>query len=80
MTDTNQQWAVWIVNLLEHDPGQVLHALRDLMEQTPVDQRLDLMRAIDAEVVRRQPRDIPSAPDIEISTEIPEGGRHAPQA
>ena len=66
----HDQWAVWIVNLLEHDPGQVIHALADLMEQTPVDERLDLMRAIDAEVVRRQPLH-PPTPPIEISTETP---------
>jgi len=70
----HQQWAVWIVNLLEHDPGQVIHALADLMEQTPVDERLNLMRAIDAEVLRRHPE----TATIAISTEIPEGGRHDP--
>ena len=70
----HQQWAVWIVNLLEYDPGQVIHALAELMEQTPVDERLDLMRTIDAEVLRRHPE----TATIAISTEIPEGGHHDP--
>jgi hypothetical protein len=52
VTDWQPQ-AVWIVNLLEHDPAQVIHALAEMMQDTPVDQRLDLMRAIDNEVVRR---------------------------
>jgi len=48
-------WKVaWIVNLLEDDPGQVIHALTEMLADTPVEQRLDLMRAIDNEVARRQ--------------------------
>jgi len=45
--------AVWIVNLLETDPGQVLQALAVMMRDTPIDQRLPLMEAIEAETVRR---------------------------
>jgi len=45
--------AVWVVNLLEQDPGQVIRCLREIMEHTPVDERLDLMRQIEAETVRR---------------------------
>jgi len=44
---------VWIVNLLEHDPGQVIHALVDVLDQIPEDQRLYFMRKLDREVVRR---------------------------
>jgi len=54
MTDFTPM-AVWIVNLLEEDPGQVIHALAVMMRHTPVDERLDLMDEIEAETIRRMP-------------------------
>ena len=53
---TLEEQAVKIVNVLERRPGEVIHFLWTVMKDAPDDEsRLELMRLVDAEVVRRQP-------------------------
>jgi hypothetical protein len=50
------QQAVSIVNVLERRPYDVMHFLLQRLQEAPTDEdRLELMRLVDAEVVRRNP-------------------------